>query len=84
MTRPVRTQWVPREDVIKPDPPSVRMQKAKRLPMPGPGIMVSVPLHLLDDYLALYRLTPAGIQEPKHPPKDGPGEAVLLVKRKVS
>jgi hypothetical protein len=73
-TRP----WLKREE---PKPIDVRAQKAAHLPMPGPGIVISVPLHLLPEYLALYSLQPAGIREPKVKPTNGPGEAILLVKR---
>jgi hypothetical protein len=34
------------------------MIKARRLPMPGPGIVVTVPLGLLPEYLNLYSLEP--------------------------
>ena len=78
--RPVRTQWVHR-DAPQPEPISAREQKARNLPMPGPGIGVTVPLHLLPEYLALYGLQPSGVQEPKTPRRDGPGEAILLVTR---
>lgn len=78
--KPIRTQWIHREEP-KPEPVDVHMDKAKNLPLPGPGIVVTVPLHLLPEYLELYRLQPHGIQEPSVKPKDGPGEAILLVKR---
>ena len=78
--RPVRTQWIKREE-LKPEPVDVRVQKARRLPMPGPGIVVTVPLSLLPEYLQIYSLQPNGIREPKVQPKYGPGEAILLVKR---
>lgn len=54
---PFRTQWIKREET-KPAPIDVRAQKAKNLPMPGPGIVVTVPLSLLPEYLQLYGLTP--------------------------
>lgn len=78
--KPFRTQWVHRDEPA-PAPVSSHMEKAKRLPLPGPGIVVTVPLHLLMDYLALHNLKSDGIQEPKVPRRDGPGEAILLVKR---
>lgn len=55
--KPYRTQWINR-DQPKPEPIDVRAKKAKNLPMPGPGIVVTVPLHLLPEYLQLYGLTP--------------------------
>jgi hypothetical protein len=78
--KPFQTRWVKREEP-KPAPVDERAQKAAQLPMPGPGIVVRVPLHLLPEYLALYALQPAGIQEPKVARRDGPGEAILVVKR---
>jgi hypothetical protein len=78
---PFRTQWVHRDDEVKPEPISERQKRARRLPMPGPGIVVTVPLHLLPEYLQIYSLQPNGIREPKVQPKYGPGEAILLVKR---
>jgi hypothetical protein len=66
----------------KPEPEDVRMKKkAHNLPMFGPGIVITVPLGLWPEYKALYQLEPQGIREPKLQPKDGPGEAILLVKR---
>lgn len=75
-----RTQWVHRDE---PKPASVdaHVEKAKNLPMFGPGIVITVPLHLLMEYMELYQLQSNGIQEPKIKPKDGPGEAILLVAR---
>lgn len=55
------------------------MQKARRLQMPGPGIKVSIPLHLLPAYLQLYGLEPIAGQ--KFPPVGPP--PVLLVQRIV-
>jgi hypothetical protein len=78
--KPFQTQWVKRDEP-KSEPPTEREQKAKNLPLPGPGIVVRIPLHLLPEYLALHGLTPNGIQEPKAPRRDGPGEATLLVTR---
>lgn len=43
---------------LAPETQDVRVKKARRLPMPGPGIVVSVPLGLLPEYLALYGLVP--------------------------
>lgn len=76
----VRTQWVKREQP-RPAPVDVRAQKAANLERFGPDIVISVPLHLLPDYLQLYSLQPTGVREPKVQPKYGPGEAILLVKR---
>lgn len=39
-------------------------RKALHLPMPGPGIVVSVPLGLLPEYLALYHLKPMAGRSP--------------------
>lgn len=75
-----RTPWLKREEP-KPEPVDVRLEKAKHLPMPGPGIVVTIPFHLLPEYLQLYSLQPNGIQEPKVQPRNGPGGAILLVKR---
>lgn len=55
------------------------VQKARRLPMPGPGIKVRIPLHLLPAYLELYGLRP--IDGQKFPPVGPP--PVLLVQRTV-
>jgi hypothetical protein len=55
--RPVRTRRI-RRDEPQPEPESARMKKARNLPMPGPGMIVTVPLHLLPEYLALYSLQP--------------------------
>lgn len=52
-------------------------QKVRRLPMPGPGVKVRIPLHLLPAYLELYGLEP--IDGQKCPPVGPP--PVLLVKR---
>ena len=51
-------------------------RKARRLPMPGPGIKVRIPLLLLPAYLELYRLDP--IDGQAFPPLGPP--PVLLVK----
>lgn len=40
--------------VILPEPPDMR--KAKHLPMFGPGIVISIPLHLWPAYRELYHL----------------------------
>ena len=50
--RPSRTKAAPGI------PQDARMKKARRLQSPGPGIVVSVPLGLLPEYLALYGLVP--------------------------
>lgn len=65
----------------QPQPETSYQQKAKHLPMFGPGVVITIPLHLLPEYFALYHLQPNGIQEPKVQPRNGPGEAILLVKR---
>jgi len=48
------------------------IRKAKRLPMFGPDIEITVPLLLLPAYMQLYHLEPIGYQNPQ-----------LLVKRLV-
>lgn len=75
--KPFQTQWVKRDEP-KPALVDVRTQKAKHLPMPGPGIVVTVPLHLLPEYLELYRLEPIdrGV-----PPRPFEPSSILLVKR---
>jgi len=55
----------------KPAPEDVRMKKAHNLPMFGPGIVITVPLSLLPEYLALYQLKPDGMKP----------NGILLVKR---
>lgn len=40
------------------EPESARMKKARHLPMFGPGIVITVPLSLLPEYLELYGLEP--------------------------
>jgi hypothetical protein len=58
MKKPFRSQWTPRTPAPKPEPVDTRMKRAKNLPMPGPGIVITVPLSLLPEYLQLYGLTP--------------------------
>ena len=55
--RPVRTKWVKRNEP-KPEPVSDAMQSARRLPLPGPGIVITVALSLLPEYLELHHLEP--------------------------
>jgi hypothetical protein len=55
--RTFRSQWVKRDEPKAPPEDSAH-KKALRLPKPGPGIPVDVPLHLLPEYLAIYRLEP--------------------------
>jgi len=52
------------------------VQKARRLPMFGPGIAIKIPLHLLPAYMELYGLEPV---EDWRAPVWKP--AALLVKR---
>jgi len=52
-------------------PQDVRMKKARHLPLFGPGIVISVPLSLLPEYLELYQLEPNGMKP----------SGILLVKR---
>lgn len=63
---PRRSQPAP-----KPEPEDVRIKKARKLPMFGPGIVITVPLSLLPEYLALYQLQPTGCKP----------SGILLVKR---
>jgi hypothetical protein len=49
-------RYVHKKAPVKVEPAD--MQKARRLPMPGPGIKVRIPLHLLPAYLELYSLEP--------------------------
>lgn len=79
--RVFRSQWVPRDEPKAAPTPTAREQKARNLPLPGPGIVVRVPLHLWPEYQALHALKPTGIREPRVQPEKGPGEALLLVKR---
>jgi hypothetical protein len=67
--------------IVPVEPIDVRMEKARHLPMFGPGIVISIPLSLWPQYQELYWLEPTGIREPRVQPKDGPGEAILLIKR---
>lgn len=73
MTRPFRSQWTTEPE--KPEPVDSARTKALRLPRPGPGILVTVPLHLLPEYLDIYRLEPRGVKDPG---------CILLVRRKES
>lgn len=43
------------------DPKDVTEQKARNLPMFGPGIVITVPLHLMPSYFKLYHLVPKGM-----------------------
>lgn len=76
---PIRP-WIKQPEAPAPATLTSAQQKALRCPRPGPGIVVSVPLDCLMEYLAIYKLAPDGIREPKFPQRDGPGEAILLVK----
>jgi hypothetical protein len=78
--RPVRSRWI--KPPAEPAPPTdSRMERAKRLPPIGPGLMVTVKLDILMQYMELHHLEPNGIIEPKVQPERGPGEAKLVVKR---
>ncbi len=68
-------KYVHKQAPVKVEPTD--MQKARRLPMPGPGIKVKVPLHLLPAYQELYGLELIEGQ-PRPPVWQAP---VLLVKR---
>lgn len=78
--RVFRSQWVPKEPkpVVEPEDKRAAREEAAAL---GPGVEIKISLELLPAYLALHGLQPVGIREPKFPPRDGPGEAILLVKR---
>lgn len=54
--RPVRR--LTKAPTPKPEPQDVRMKKARNLPMSGPGLITSVPLSLLPEWLALNHLEP--------------------------
>jgi hypothetical protein len=60
--------------VVLPEPPEI--QKAKNLPMFGPGLKISIPLLHLPAYMKLYYLEPIGYRE-----SQGLDYGVLLVKR---
>lgn len=79
--RVVRSRWTPKEPAAPPELKDAHLERAKKLRMFGPGIVITVPLSLLPEYLALYRLVPVAVREPNIPHRDGPGEAILLVKR---
>lgn len=59
-------------------PPAPDEAKARNLPLPGPGIVVKVPLLLLPAYLQLHSLVP--MSEP-NTDRVGSREIVLRVKR---
>jgi hypothetical protein len=58
-----RTQWIDREDEVKPEPIRERQKRVRRLPLPGPGIVITVPLSLLPEYLQLHNLHPMTLGE---------------------
>lgn len=58
--RAFRSQWSRRKAEPKPEPVEAAHVKALRLPRPGPGITVNVPLHLWIEYKEIYRLEPIG------------------------
>jgi hypothetical protein len=60
--RPFRTQWI-HHDEPKPEPVSARMQRAHKLPLLGPDLIVTIPLSLLPEYLELHGLSPMSIGE---------------------
>lgn len=82
--RPTRPSWRTRKTLAPPpEPEDVRMTKARRLPLSGPGIVINVPLSLLPEYLQLHSLapfSPAEIQDRKRQGLRKP-DGVLLVKR---
>jgi hypothetical protein len=50
--------WTP----LPPEGPvNSQIERAKKLPMFGPGIVITVPLSLLPTYLELYHLKPNGV-----------------------
>jgi hypothetical protein len=65
--RPAKVQLPPAE------PEDVTMIKARKLPMFGPGIVITVPINLLMAYMELYHLEPQGMN----------ANGTLLVKRVV-
>lgn len=58
-------RWVSKKKppVLPAVPESTRMKKARGLEMPGPGIVVTVPLSILPEYLELYGLEPISLGE---------------------
>jgi hypothetical protein len=81
--RPVRTRWI-RRDEPQPEPESAHLKKARNLPLPGPSILVKVPLHLLPEYLGLHSLQPMTRGEAQEAvQRSGKGRlaGVLYVKR---
>jgi len=62
--RAPRSRWTtPVTPIPAPEPEDVRLKKAKRLPMFGPGIVITVPLSLLPEYMKLYQLRPMSARE---------------------
>ena len=55
--RPIRDRRTKRNEP-KPEPVSGAMESARRLPLPGPGIVITVALSLLPEYLELHHLEP--------------------------
>lgn len=55
--RPVRRQRVKR-DAPKPESFDVRMQKARKLPLSGPGIVITIKLDVLPEWLEHNNLVP--------------------------
>lgn len=79
--RVFRSQWASQVPSTPAEPTDTRLERAKKLPRFGPGIVIRTPLSLWPEYQQLYHLEPRGIREPASKPTDGPGEATLLVKR---
>lgn len=74
-TRRNKRQYVT-PPVVLPDPPDMR--RAKKLPMFGPGIVITVQLNDLPAYLNLYSLD---VLPPQLPAHERIRQSVLYVKR---
>ena len=58
-----RRRLVPAAPLPPSEPVDVTMRKARRLPLFGPGIEITLPLHLLPAYQDLYNLVPMTLGE---------------------
>lgn len=68
-----KTKATPYNYGRKPEPPKVEetstvMEKARHLPLSGPGVAVNVPLALLPEYLQLHGLVPIETKLPANKP----------------
>jgi len=70
-----------------PEPVDVRIKKARKLPMFGPGIVITVPLTLLPEYQDLYQLmpmTPGEVRDREQTSRQRKPDGVLWVRRTAS